>query len=174
MAKRKKPEDTPKKAKGPVCKLMKMVSGETILAEFKENADSYQITYPLKIVHGSIQKGEKVVMVFGFSKWIENTLQNIFVIPKSQVLVLADPDKFTHDKYLIASNEEQILDGGQELDDITEETSKPSSKNTKKKKPEINLDDFDINYNETLGEEGDDEDWDADGGPMDHNSRFTI
>lgn len=206
MAKRKSkkpnklPEDQPNNQ--PACMIVKMVSGETILAELLEvdKGSSYRLSYPMKLVFTRMKQGKKLIDVFGFTKWIENTPQSVFVVEKSKILAIAKPDDFTIDRYQFVKEREQMMVGEDALLDtveeiVAEQSEKVDPKKSKNKPKQITEEQFRKMLDEVT-ENGqhidedpidDDEDvdgdaqqndsiddWDPDGPPTDHKSRFSF
>lgn len=69
-------------------KLLRLVTGEDVLAEFQDQGDTVQLTNPL-IVY--IRPTETGVPQVGMSQWVPYSASKVFVVEKAKVVFVTEP-----------------------------------------------------------------------------------
>lgn len=69
-------------------KLLRLVTGEDVLAEFQDQGDTVQLTNPL-IVY--IRPTETGVPQVGMSQWVPYSASKVFVVEKTKVVFITEP-----------------------------------------------------------------------------------
>lgn len=78
-----------------VCKILKLKTGEVIISNIKTHSKTYCLNRPMNVItipimdkQGNIKSSNLIL-----KNWIDYSKDEEFVIPKNQVIVVAEPEK---------------------------------------------------------------------------------